>query len=479
MTTVILALASVVVMALAGCANPRGIESSAALIAPATLGTESTTSVAPVAAEWWRGFDDPVLADLIARAEAGSPSLRVAAARAARAAANVASAHAAEGPQLTGSLDATRQRFTANGLYPPPIAGSIRETATAQLNGSWELDLFGRNRAQLDASIGAERAALADAEAARILLAVNVARTYVQLARAVEQREVLQRALAQREEMFSLTRQRVSAGLDTAVELRQSEGLRPETRQQLEAIEEQIALSRHALAALLAEPPQRFDSLAPTLTTLRPVAIPKVVPADLVGRRADVVAARWRVEAAAGDVAAQRAQFYPNINLTAFIGLSSFGLDRLVRAGSEQYGVGPAIRLPIFDAGRLRAGLRGRAADLDAAVETYNGTLVDAIHDVADQISSTRSVVRQQSEQAAAQASAEAAYDLATQRYRAGLGGYLTVLNAESNVIVQRRLSTDLRARAIDSQMLLVRALGGGYAAAPEARALASAGTAR
>ena len=155
------------------------------------------------------------------------------------------------------------------------------------------------------------------------------------------------------------------------------------------------------------------------------------------------------------------------------------GLDRLVRSSSEQYGVGPAIRLPIFDAGRLRAGLRGRASDLDAAVENYNGTLVDAIHDVADQISSTRSVVRQQAEQAAAQASAEAAYDLAMQRYRAGLGGYLTVLNAESNVLAQRRLTTDLRARAVDSQMLLVRALGGGYSAPTEARALASAGTAR
>ncbi|HEV7576205.1 MAG TPA: efflux transporter outer membrane subunit, partial [Caldimonas sp.] len=466
-------------LALAGCANPRGIDAKATLIAPGALGADAAAAVAPIPADWWRGFDDPVLADLIQRATAGSPSLRVAAARAARASANVDSARANEGPQVTGSVDVSRQRFTANGLYPPPFAGAVLDTATAQLNGSWELDLFGRNRAQLDASIGAERAAIADADAARVLLSVNVARTYLQLARLAEQREVLQRALAQREEMFSLTRQRVSAGLDTAVELHQSEGLRPETRQQLEATEEQIALTRHALAALLAEPPQRFDSLTPMLTTLRPVAVPDVVPADLVGRRADVVAARWRVEAASGDVAAQRAQFYPNISLTAFIGLSSFGLDKLVRAGSEQYGVGPAIRLPIFDAGRLRAGLRGRTADLDAAVESYNGTLVDAIHDVADQISSTRSVVRQQSEQAAAQASAESAYDLATQRYRAGLGGYLTVLNAESNVIVQRRLTTDLRARAIDSQMLLVRALGGGYVAPPEARALASAGAAR
>ncbi len=473
-TTLVLAVASMIVLTLAGCANPRGIESKAALVAPTSLGAVQTSEVAPIAADWWRGFDDPVLADLIARATAGNPSLRVAAARAARAAANVDTAHANDGPQLNGSLDASRQRFTANGLYPPPLAGAVLNTGTAQLSGSWELDLFGRNRALLDSAIGAERAARADGDAARVMLAVNVARAYVQLARLVEQKSVLERALAQRDEVFSLTRQRVSAGLDTAVELRQSEGARPETRQQLESVDEQIALSRHALAALVAEPLQRFETLSPVLSSLRPVAVPAVVPADLVGRRADLVAARWRVEAATGDVAVARAQFYPNINLTAFAGLSSFGLNRLVQAGSEQWGVGPAIRLPIFDSGRLRAGLKGRASDLDAAVENYNATLVDVIHDVADQITSVRSVERQQREQAAAQESAEAAYDLATQRYRAGLGGYLTVLNAETNVIAQRRLTTDLRARAIDSQVLLVRALGGGYAAPADAVALSA-----
>ena len=479
LTTFVVAVASVVVMALAGCASPSGIASSAQLAAPATLGAAGAPQPTPLAAEWWHGFDDPVLDDLITRATAGNPSLRVAAARTARASANVAAADAAGKPLVTGQLDMLRQRFSENSLYPPPLAGAIENTATAQLNGSWELDFFGRNRAQLDAAIGSERAAVADADAARILLSVNVARSYVQLARLLEQRAVLDRALAQRDEVFSLTKQRVTAGLDTNVELRQSEGFLPETRQQIEATDEQIALVRHAIAALLAEPPDRFDALAPKLSTLRPIAVPDVVPADLVGRRADIVAARWRVEAAAGDVAAQRAQFYPNVNLTAFIGLGTLGLDRLIDAGSLQWGVGPAIRLPIFDAGRLRAGLRGRTADLDAAVETYNATLVDAIHDVADQISSTRSVVRQQREQDAALVSAEAAYDLATQRYRAGLGSYLTVLNAETNVIAQRRLTTDLRARAIDSQMLLVRALGGGYAAGDDARALASAGPPR
>lgn len=463
LTTLLVALGSSVVMVLAGCANPRGIGPKAALVTPASLGAEPGSQVAPVAADWWKSFNDPVLADLIARATAGNPSLRVAAARSARAAANVASAQANQGPQLGLGGDLSRQRITGNGIYPPPIAGSTLTSATVQLNGSWELDFFGRDRAQLDAAIGVERASAADADAARVLLGVNVARSYVQLARLVAQREVLQRALAQRDEMLALIRQRFSAGLDTAVEVRQGEGALPETRQQLEGVEEQIALTRHAIAALLGEPPQRFDTLAPKLATVRAINVPEVVPADLVGRRADIVAARWRVEAATGDVRSARAQFYPNINLTAFLGLSSIGLDRLARAGSEQFGVGPAIRLPIFDSGRLRAGLQGRTSDLDAAVETYNGVLVDAIHDVADQITSARAVERQQRQQAEAQKAAEAAYDVATQRFRAGLGTYLTVLNAETNVITQRRLTTDLTARALDAQVLLVRSLGGGY----------------
>ena len=476
MTTFVLALASMLVLTLAGCASSRGIEPHAVLLAPAAVGADAPTGVAEVGAEWWRGFDDPVLADLIVRATAGNPSLRVAAARGARAAANVASARAAEGPQLGASADASRQLYSGNGLYPPPIAGSLRNAASVQLNGSWEIDFFGRNRAQLESALGAERATIADADAARAVLAVNVGRAYVQLARLVEQRQVLQRSLAQRDEVLSLIRQRYGAGIDTAVELRQGEGALPETRQQIESVEEQIALSRHALASLLAEPPQNFESLSPRLSTVHAVDVPERVPADLIGRRADIVASRWRVEAAIGDVRVARAQFYPNVSLSAFIGLSSLGFDRLLRAGSEQYGIGPAIRLPIFDSGRLRAGLSGRTADLDAAVETYNATLVDAIHDVADQISSVRAVERQQREQSAAQAAAESAHDIATQRYRAGLGTYLTVLNAETNVIAQRRLTTDLRARAIDTQMLLVRALGGGYAAPAGARALAAAG---
>jgi NodT family efflux transporter outer membrane factor (OMF) lipoprotein len=464
LTTLVIAVGSTVLLALAGCASSSGIAPSATLVDPAKAGV-STAPAAPLAADWWQGFGDPALTSLIDQAVAGSPSLRVVEARVARAAANAGTARAADGPQLGLAFDATRQRYTENGIYPPPLAGSTRDSGTLQLNGSWELDLFGRNRAALDAAIGAQRAAEADAAAARIVLAVYVARNYVQLARLIEQREVLQRSLTQRDQVLGLIRQRVSAGLDTTAELYLGEGALPETRQQIEAVDEQIALTRHALAAFAALPPDAADALAPRLTAVRAVPVPELVPADLLGRRADIVAARWRVEAATGDVAAAKAQFYPNINLVAFVGLSTLGLDRLLQAGSVQYGVGPAIRLPIFDSGRLRANLSGRTADLDAAIASYNGSVVDAVHDVADQISSTRSLERQLREQTDAVASAERAYDVATQRYRAGLATYLTVLSAETNVLTQRRLGVDIRARTLDTQMLLVRALGGGYVA--------------
>jgi NodT family efflux transporter outer membrane factor (OMF) lipoprotein len=192
--------------------------------------------------------------------------------------------------------------------------------------------------------------------------------------------------------------------------------------------------------------------------------LPDALPLSLVGRRPDIVASRWRVEAAQGEIDNARAQFYPNINLSAFIGLSSIGLDRLLRAGSEQYGVGPAIRLPLFDAGRLRANLRGRASDLDLAIETYNGAVVDAVRDVPDQLGSLQSIERQRREQAQARAAAESAYDLALQRYRAGLGNFLVVLTAQTNVLTQRRADTELKARHLASEVALVRALGGGYA---------------
>jgi NodT family efflux transporter outer membrane factor (OMF) lipoprotein len=448
---------------LAGCVSSAGIAPLAQPMDGASLGLSAQVAAPALAPAWWTSFNDPQLDALVESALAVNPSLKLARDRMARATAAANAAQANTEPRLDGSLSVVRQRYTENGLYPPPIAGSVGNSGELLASGSWEIDFFGKNAAALAAALGSQRAAQADAQAARLLLASNVARTYFQLGRLFEQRDVAVRALAQRNEIVSLIRQRVEAGLDTKVELRQGEAAVPETEQQIEALDEQIALTRHALAALVARPPGSFDTLSPRLSTVQAVPLPADVPADLLGRRADISAARQRVEASTQDVAVAKAQLYPSVNLIAFVGLNSLGVNRLLNSGSDEFGAGAAIRLPIFDAGRLRANVQGKTAELDAAVDSYNATLIDAVRDAADQIASVQSIERQQRTQTASQRASESAYDLALQRFRAGLGTYLTVLVAENSVLVQRRLGVDLKARALDSQVALGRSLGGGY----------------
>lgn len=448
---------------LAACALPGPTPEPLAVVTPAGVGLPADPSTRAASADWWHAFGDPALDRLVEQALAGNPTLATARARVARAASLAEASRSASGPQAGLSLDATRQRYTENGLVPPPIAGNIYNNATLQIGLSWEPDFFGRHEAELRSALGQGRAAQADAAVARNALAAQVTRAYLGLGRLLAQREVAERLLAQREEILRLVRDRVLAGLDTNVELRQGEGGLPEARTQIEQLAEQAELARHQLAALTVQPAASLATLQPRLQALQPLAAPTRLGADLLGRRPDVVAARLRVEAATQDVNAARAAFYPNINLTAFVGLSAIGLDNLVDLGSRQYGAGPAIRLPLFDAGRLRANLNGRHADLDAAIAQYNGSVLEAVHEAGDAISSLQSIERQRREQSAAQASLESAYDLALQRYRAGLGTYLIVLNAEAQVLAQRRLEVDLRGRLLDTQAVLMRSLGGGW----------------
>lgn len=465
-TTAGVIAAGLMATGLTGCADMSGIHSNASLRDSASLGLPTPAAgPAPVAAEWWREFGDEQLNTLVAQALQSNPSLKIAQARLARAQAVTEVADAAKLPQISGGIDLTRQKYTANGAVPAPLAGSIRESGTVQLSGSWELDFFGKYSAAIDSALGSVRAAQADTDAARVLLASNVARSYFQIVRLNEQLQVAQRTLAQRQETLGLVKDRVNAGLDTQLELRQSEGGLPEARLQIESLQEQLALARNALGALIGQSNVAVALVPPALLAIKTGAMVTSIPADLLGRRADIAAARWRVEAASKDVVNAKTQFYPNINLVAFAGFSSIGLSRLLDAGSQQWGVGPALRLPIFDAGRLRANLRGKSADLDGAVESYNAAVIDAVRDVADQVASSQAITRQQTEQRAAQTAAEGAYEIAVQRYKAGLGNYLYVLTAETSVLNQRRQAVDLAARALDTRVGLMRALGGGYSA--------------
>ena len=187
------AMACLACIALAGCADMGGIHTTAQLRTPEMLGLASPSAadqaahISSVDAQWWTQLGDERLDRYVAEALADSPSLRIAQARIAKAGAAVQQAHANQLPQLSGQASATRQHFSANSIYPPPLGGSNQTIALAELDGRWSLDLFGKDRALLEAAVGGVRAAEADREAARVLLASRIVQTYVQLARLQEQ----------------------------------------------------------------------------------------------------------------------------------------------------------------------------------------------------------------------------------------------------------------------------------------------------
>jgi NodT family efflux transporter outer membrane factor (OMF) lipoprotein len=451
---------------LAGCASYSGIAPKEKSLDVATLA--GSGAAVPYAgwptAQWWQDLGDPVLSGLIEQALADSPSLQTAMSRLNRAKAIADQAESQELPRVDASSSNSRERFSERGLMPPPYAGTTQNVNEVQIAANWELDFFGKNRENLKASLGELRASEAEYQATRMMLANQVARSYYRLARLLTQRGVEEQRSTQRSELAALVERRFKAGLDTRVELESAQGVLSENARDIGSLDEQIALARHGLAALIGRGPAAADAVTPTLPAVAPLALPPVLPADLLGHRADVVAARWRVESSLHGLASTRAQFYPNINLRAFAGFSAIGYDNWIDAGSRLPGATLAVSLPLFDAGRLRNLYRTSAASVDSAVASYNATLLDALRDVADQLSTLKSLETQMARQQTALASAERSQALALRRYQADISDRLTVLTVETNLIAQRRIAVDLQARWIDARLQLIRSLGGGFA---------------
>jgi NodT family efflux transporter outer membrane factor (OMF) lipoprotein len=454
---------ALVAMLLAGCATMDRQSPSAKSIDAEELGAKAAAADWP-RLDWWKRFADPQLDALVNEGLGGSPSLAAAEARVARADAAAGVSRSALYPNVTGTAESTYQRFPEDYIWPPPFAGNWQTDNRLALDFSYEIDFWNKNRSALESALSQAEAAEADAQAARVILTTGIARAYFNLQRLFAQRDVSLAAITQREDVVRLTTQRYSAGLDTKVEIRQAEAALATVRTELAQYDDSIALARNQIAALIGAGPERGKAIAPTRTAFVPsTTLPAAVPLDLVGRRPEIVASKWRVDAARHDVDVAKAMFYPNVNIVAFLGFSSIGLSNLLVTGSTAAGAGPAIHLPIFEGGRLNANLQGREADIDLAVITYNQAVIDAVRDVADALTSIDNLSRIAAEQARAREATTDAYNLATVRYKAGLGNYLTVLTAQTAELAQDRLDADLKARAFELDVNLVRALGGGY----------------
>lgn len=455
---------------LAGCASTGGLAPQGrpvdadSLASGRSLQASGLSDAGFPASDWWTTLGDPQLDALVREALRDSPSLAAADARVRQARAQTGLVDATRRPTLGASARESAVQLPET-LAPEPLGGDLQASTVLMLDFKWAPDLWGGKRAQYEAAVGQARAAQVDAQAARLTLSSNVARSYVALAQAYEMLDVAQREQARASRLNELGRQRVDAGLDNQLQLRQSESTIAAARQQAQAAQQQIDALRNALAALLGKGPDRgLDITRPQLLDAPSPAVPAVLPSELLGHRADVVAARWRVEAASRGIEASKAAFKPSINLNALVGLASAGLSDLFSGDALLGFGGPAISLPIFDGGALRSQLAKSDADYDLAVAGYNQTLVAALHEVTDALQAARSLDAQVISATQARDAARAALEIADQRYEAGLGTQIDVLLAQRPLLQLEQQLATLTAQRYAATVDLDRALGGGLA---------------
>ncbi|NYH15636.1 NodT family efflux transporter outer membrane factor (OMF) lipoprotein [Paraburkholderia bryophila] len=462
-----LGLTAIFAAVLSACANYAGIHSDQQMVQPQSFATQQSLPAEAghwPAAGWADQFGDAQLKVLLAEALKGSPTLEQARARIAAASAYTETAKANTLPQVGASYSYTRQQYSSTALVPPPYAGSWQSENQGLLSASYDLDLWGKNREALKASMSQLQASEADGEVVRLTLDASIARSYNQLARLYVLRDIAADEVGQREQIDRITAGRIATGLDTEVERKTAQANLATSRAALSSIDGNIVTTRYQLAALLGAGPDRGLAIArPTLGIGDAVQLPDNLPADLVSRRPDLTAARWRVDAITHEVKVAKAEFYPDINLSAATGLDAFGFGRLLTAASRMESAGAAIHLPIFDGGALRAQLKGRYTDFDYAVGVYNQTLVTALSEVATQLAQVRSTDAQLVDAQAAQDAARGADRLAITQYKAGLTNQLTVLSADVNALAADQAVANLKMNRRDQQIALAVALGGGY----------------
>ena len=457
-------VAIVLSFALCSCITAPKLDPQQQTIPRDRLGL-STQASAPLSAQaWWTTFNDPQLDRLMEQALAANPTLAQAMARVREAQALSDMTRAGLAPSLSFNAQETRQRFSAHDVIPPPYAGTDRWQGREGLDLSWDIDFWGRQAALLEQARSRAAAAVLDLAGARLALSGAVARAYIDLYRNHALADVAQRTEAQRQHILEITRRRVQAGLDTNVELREASAAVPEAHVEVLRAQASATLDTHQLAALAGQGAGVYSQvLRPSLDPAAILPLPAALPADLLGHRPDVLAAQDRIEATRAGQAAAKAAFYPDINLRAFAGTAAIGLDNLFQGASGSFGAGPAVHLPLFDAGRLRAQYRGASAEIDDAVASYNRSVLLAVRETSDQLTLVEALNAQIVQQQRSLEDAQSAYRLAEERYQAGLSSYLTVLITETALLSARREHVALLSEQAIARVDLLLAVGGSF----------------
>jgi multidrug efflux system outer membrane protein len=453
------------VIVLAGCATslPK-IEPEKLPQPPAAFkeGDGRWTQAAPAEAqprgEWWKAFSDPVLDDLVERANSGNTSIQVAATRLAQARAFVRATDADRSPQIGVGASATR----AQGIVGGAVVGPARNIFATGVDFSYEVDLFGRLSHATDAATLDAQAQEGLLQSARLLVQSQVAQTYLALRALDDERALVRSTVVAYRETLALTERRWRAGDVAELDVARANTEVASTESDALALDRQRAELEHALAVLVGEVVSSFSLPVAEWNSALPI-IPAGMPGTLLTRRPDVSAAQQTMLAAQARVGVAKAAYFPRVALTGTAGYASTDISDLFQWSSRAWLLGAIASLPVFDGGRRKAGVEGASAQLEGDVARYREQILVAFKDVEDQLSALRLLAEQAEAQGRAVQSSSRSTALSDARYRNGYVSQLDLLDAQRSELRNRRQALQVRSAQYQAAVALVRALGGGW----------------
>jgi multidrug efflux system outer membrane protein len=453
-------------LVLAGCATVPAIVPTPLPATPAAFkeGEGRWALAKPAEAqprgEWWKAFADPLLDDLVGRADRNSTSVQLAAARLAEARAVLRATDADRAPQVGLGVGVVRQ-----GGAVAEAAHTAGTLADAGATLSYEVDLFGRLAKASDAARLDAQSREALLQSTRLLVQANVAQTYFALRALDSERSLVRQTVAAYRDTLRVVERRNLAGDVADLDLARARTEVASTESEALALDRRRAQLEHALAVLLGEVASSFSVSETEWTTALPL-VPAGVPSTVLTRRPDVSAAQSAMLAAQARVGVAQAAWFPDLTLTGSGGVASPELGDLVKWSMRAWSIGALLSLPIFDGGRREAGVHSANAQLDAAAAGYREQVLVAFRDVEDELSSLRLLGEQAEAQSRAVASASRATVLSNSRYSNGLVSQLELLDAQRSELNNRRQALQVRSEQYQATVGLIRALGGGWAAA-------------
>lgn len=420
--------------------------------------------------QWWKAYHDPQLNALIDSTLQNSPDMQVAEQRIQLAEAQAQAIEAQDGPQIDFSAGVERQKMSAEGVMGPfaitdPAAGTTGPwytNGTFGLTAGWDLDLWGKNRAEVAARIGEVKAREAEREQTRQLLASGVSRLYWEWQTQAALKTVLMQIKNEQQNVITADRQLYQNGITSSVEGVETDIDSSKTEQQLNDVSGKMKVIEARLLALTNTQSTSLKLNAATMPVVES-RLPSRLGYSLLARRPDLQAAHWYIESSMSSIDAAKAAFYPDVNLMAFLQQDALHLSDLFRHSAQQMGVSAGLTLPVFDSGRLNANLDMTTAQSNLTVASYNKAVVDAVNDVARAATQVETLAQKNQQQQKIEHDAQRIVGLAQARFNAGIIAGSRVSEAKIPALREQCNALILQGQWLDASIQLTSALGGGY----------------